>query len=144
MNKYLKVFFLRGLMFGGFGPIILGVIYFVLQYSVKHFSLDGCQVFTAIISTYLLAFVQAGASVLNQIETRYPLLMTGAHLSVLYTSTLGAYLVNNWIPFRSEALVIFTAVFALGYAIIWLTVYLSVRSVSRKMNGKLKKEKPAA
>ena len=139
MNKYLKEFFHRGLTFSGFGPIILGVIYFVLQYNVKNFSLDGGQVFTAIISTYLLAFVQAGASVLNQIETRYPLLMTGAHLSVLYASTLGAYLVNSWIPFRTEALVIFTAVFALGYAVIWLTVYISVKTVSRKMNGKLNK-----
>ncbi len=124
-------------MFGGFGPIILGVIYFVLQYSIKGFSLDGEQVFTAIISTYLLAFIQAGASVLNQIDTRFPLLMTGAHLSVLYVSTLGAYLINSWIPFRPEVLGIFTAVFIIGYAVIWLTVYISVRGVSRKLNGKL-------
>ena len=138
MNKHLKDFFHRGLMFSGFGPMILGVIYFVLQYSVKDFSLDGGQVFTAIISTYLLAFIQAGASVLNQIETRYPILMMGAHLSVLYASTLGAYLVNSWIPFKPEALGIFTAVFTIGYAVIWLTVYISVKGVSRKLNGKLK------
>ncbi len=126
-------------MFSGFGPIILGVIYFVLQYSMRDFLLDGGQVFTAIISTYLLAFIQAGASVLNQIDTRFPLLMTGAHLSVLYASTLGAYLVNSWIPFRIEALGIFTAVFVIGYAAIWLTVYISIKTVSKKMNGKLVK-----
>mgnify|MGYP003304178141 CR=1 FL=1 len=33
-DKYLKEFFLRGMMFGGFGPIILGIIYFVLSKSI--------------------------------------------------------------------------------------------------------------
>ena len=31
MNKYLKEFLKRGLMFGGFGPIVLGVIYFLVN-----------------------------------------------------------------------------------------------------------------
>ena len=124
-------------MFGGYGPIILGIIYLVLQKSIENFSLNGWQVFVAIISTYFLAFIQAGASVLNQIDTRFPLLMTGAHLSVLYFSTLGAYLINSWIPFRSDALGIFTAVFVIGYAVVWITVCLTVKAVSRKLNGKL-------
>ncbi len=131
-------------MFGGFGPIILGVIYFVLQYSIEGFSLNGWQVFVAIISTYLLAFIQSGASVLNQIDTRFPLLMTGAHLSVLYASTLGAYLINSWLPFRAEALGIFTAVFVIGYAAVWLTVCITIKTVSRRLNGKLKNKKPTA
>ncbi len=139
MNKYLKDFFLRGMMFGGFGPIILGIIYLVLQNCTENFSLNGRQVFIAIISIYLLAFIQAGASVLNQIETRFPILMTGAHLSVLYFATLGAYLINSWIPFRADALGIFTAVFVIGYAVIWMTVYISIKTVCRKLNQKLNK-----
>lgn len=124
-------------MFGGYGPIILGIIYLVLQKSIENFSLNGWQVFVAIISTYFLAFIQAGASVLNQIDTRFPLLMTGAHLSVLYFSTLGAYLINSWIPFRPEALGIFTAVFVIGYAAVWLTVCIAIKTVSKKLNRKL-------
>ncbi len=137
MNKHLKEFFHRGLMFGGFGPIVMGIIYAILETTESGLVLNGNEVFCAIISTYLIAFVQAGASVLNQIDTRFPLLMTGAHLSLLYVTYVGAYLLNSWLPFRLEALGIFTAVFVLVYAAVWITVCITVKAVSRKLNGKL-------
>ena len=68
MNKYVKEYMHRGLIFGGFGPIILGIIYFILSKTVDGFMLSGLEVMTGIISTYLLAFVHAGASIFNQIE----------------------------------------------------------------------------
>ena len=37
MNKYLKEFLLRGLMFSGFGPIICGIVFLILNYTVKDF-----------------------------------------------------------------------------------------------------------
>ena len=61
MKKYAKDFLFRGLAFGGFGPIILGIIYAILEGTLENFSLDGWQVLVAILSTYLLAFFQAGA-----------------------------------------------------------------------------------
>ena len=137
MNKHLKEFFHRGMMFGGFGPIIMGIIYSVIQRTESGFSLNGDEVFCAIISTYIIAFVQAGASVLNQIDTCYPLLMTGAHLAILYVTYVCAYLINSWIPFRSDALGIFTAVFVIGYAAVWLTVCIAIKTVSKKLNRKL-------
>jgi hypothetical protein len=70
MNKgYFKAFLHRGLIFGGFGPIIVGIVFFVLSLTLEDFSLSGQEVFFAIISTYLLAFLQAGASIFNQIES---------------------------------------------------------------------------
>ena len=69
MNKYLKQFLLRGLRFGGFGPIILGFIYAIFESSVTDFSLSGTQTLVAIVSVYLLAFLQAGATIFNQIES---------------------------------------------------------------------------
>ena len=66
-NKYFKGFLRRGLLFGGFGPMILGIIYAIL--TIKNFALNGSQILIAILSVYLLAFVQAGASVFNQIES---------------------------------------------------------------------------
>ena len=69
MNKYLKEFLHRGLVFGGFGPIVLGIVYAILESTVEHFSLNGIQILIAIISVYILAFVQAGVSVFNQIES---------------------------------------------------------------------------
>lgn len=45
MNKYVKEFLHRGLMFGGFGPIIAGIVYLILSYTLNNFSLSGSTVF---------------------------------------------------------------------------------------------------
>ena len=39
MNKYLKIFLHRGLIFGGFGPIVVGIVYFILGQTLEGFSL---------------------------------------------------------------------------------------------------------
>ena len=56
-------------MFGGFGPVVVGIVYLILSKSINDFSLNGEQMCLAIISTYILAFLQAGATVFNQIES---------------------------------------------------------------------------
>lgn len=137
MNRYLKAFLHRGLMFGGFGPIILGVVYAILQKTVASFSLNGTQILVAIVSIYLLAFVQAGASVFNQIESFSVPKALLCHLSVLYVAYVFCYLVNNWIPFDPVVLLIFTGIFLAGYFLIWSIVYISVKTLSRKLNTKL-------
>ena len=137
MNKYLKAFLHRGLMFGGFGPIILGIIYAILEVVLPAFSLNASQLLLAIVSIYLLAFVQAGASVFNQIEHWSIPKSTLCHFSVLYLAYVGSYLLNNWIPFDSNVLLIFTGIFVGGYLIIWLTVFISVKLISKKLNAKL-------
>ena len=137
MNKYLKAFLHRGLMFGGFGPIILGIIYAILEGALPDFSLNASQLLLAIVSIYLLAFVQAGASVFNQIEHWSIPKSTLCHFSVLYLAYVGSYLLNNWIPFDSNVLLIFTGIFVGGYLIIWLTVFISVKLISKKLNAKL-------
>ena len=68
MNKYVKNFLQRGIAFGGFGPVILGIIYAILEKTVTDFTITGYEICLGIISTYILAFVQAGVTVFNQIE----------------------------------------------------------------------------
>ena len=137
MNKHLKEFLHRGLLFGGFGPIVLGIVYAVLSETIADFSLSGSQVCLAVLSTYLLAFLQAGASVFNQIED-WPLLKSLLfHFLTLYGAYSLCYIVNTWIPFEPQILLIFTAIFAGVYLVIWLTVYLSVQITSKKFNAKL-------
>lgn len=137
MNKYLKEFLHRGLLFGGFGPIVLGIIYAVLSKTIAGFSLSGGQVCLAVISTYLLAFLQAGASIFNQIED-WPLLKSLlCHFLTLYGAYSVCYVVNTWIPFDPQILLIFTAIFAAVYLVIWLTVYISIQITSKKFNAKL-------
>lgn len=138
MNKYLKSFLHRGLIFGGFGPIILGIIYAVIQSTQKDFSLSGPEVLTAIISIYLLAFVQAGASVFNQIESFSLPKSVLCHFSVLYVAYVICYLVNNWIPFNHEVIAIFTVIFLAVYFIVWITVVSILKVTTKRLNEKLK------
>lgn len=137
MKKYIKSFLLRGMLFGGFGPIIAGVVYLILSYTINDFSLSGLEVFTAIISTYLLAFVQAGASVFNQIEGWGIAKSFLCHLSTLYIAYSLCYIINSWIPFEWTVLLIFTLIFLVTYLVIWLTVYFSIKTTSKKFNKSL-------
>ena len=138
MNKYVKEFLHRGLVFAGFGPIILGIIYFILSKTIDKFTLSGSQVSLAIVSIYLLAFVQAGATVFNQIEHWSTAKSLLCHLSTLYVAYSLCYVVNTWIPFEPKVLLIFTAVFMGIYFVIWGIVYLSVKATSKSFNAKLK------
>lgn len=140
MNKYVKEFIHRGLIFGGFGPIILGIIYAVIQASNTDFSLDGRQCLVGIVSIYMLAFVQAGASVFNQIESFSLPKSLLCHLSCLYVIYVICYLINNWIPFNPTVLLIFTVIFLAVYFITWITVFTIVKITSKKLNEKLNQQ----
>ncbi|MBQ8731301.1 MAG: DUF3021 domain-containing protein [Oscillospiraceae bacterium] len=137
MNPYVKQFLHRGLTFGGFGPVIVGIVYAVLQEALPGFALSGWEVLLAILSTYLLAFVQAGVSVFNQIE-HWPLAKSIlCHFGCLYVAYSVCYLANTWIPFEPMVLLIFTGIFVLAYLIIWLTVFFIVRSTRNRLNRRL-------
>ena len=137
MNRYLKEFLHRGLIFSGFGPIVMGIIYLVLSYTVKDFSVGGKEVFVAVLSTYLLAFVHAGSSVFNQIEHWSTMKGLLWQLGTLYLAYVLCYLINSWIPFDFMVIVIFTAIFVIGYLAIWGIVYLCVKGTARKLSEKL-------
>ena len=138
MNNYVKTFFTRGLTFGGFGPIVVGIVFAILQYTVEGFSISGTEVLFAILSTYLIAFVQAGATVFNQIESWSTPKSLGFHLLSLYVVYMVCYLANSWIPFEPMMVLIFTAIFLAGYFIIWIIVYISVKAATKKFNKQIK------
>ena len=138
MKKYAVEFLKRGMAFAGFGPIIMGIVYFSIDMNLDNFSLNGTEVLAAIISTYILAFLQAGASVFNQIEEWSLGKSLFWHFLTIYVGYVGCYLINSWIPFEPMFLVVFTAVFTIGYFIIWFIVYFSVKATSKKLNSKLK------
>ena len=136
-KTHVKNFFLRGLAFGGFGPIIAGIVFLIVSFTVKDFSLTGAEAFTAIISTYLLSFVHAGASVFNQIDSWSIPKSLLAHFSLLYISYILCYVINSWIPFEPMVLLIFTAIFVVTYFVIWFTVYAIIKSTGKKLNKNL-------
>lgn len=133
-----KDFFLRGLLFGGFGPIILGIVYLILHLTLEEFSLKGTEVFLGIISIYVLAFIHAGASVFNQIESWSLGKSLLCHFGLLYLAYTLCYILNSWIPFEPLVLGIFTAIFVGGYFVVWFTVYLCVKAASKRLNQVLK------
>ena len=138
MNKYVKEFLHRGLVFGGFGPIILGIIYFILSKTVDNFALSGSEMLIGIVSIYLLAFVQAGATIFNQIE-HWPISKSLlCHLLTLYVAYSLCYVANTWIPFEPKVLLIFTVIFMAVYFTVWGIVYFSIKATSKNFNAKLK------
>ena len=138
MNKYLKKFLHRGMVFGGFGPIVVGMVYLILENTLDSFSPGGGEVCMAIVSTYLLAFVHAGASVFNGIEEWGIAKAIGIHFATLYAAYTLCYLINSWIPFDLNVFLIYTAVFAGGYFAVWFAVVLTIKISTRKLNEKLK------
>ena len=139
MNAYVKTFLHRGAIFGGFGPIVAGVVFLILSHISTDLSFGGGEMFLAIVSTYLLAFVHAGASVFQQIEHWSLGRSLLCHFVVLYASYSVCYVANAWIPFEPFAFFVFTCIFVAIYAVIWGIVFLSVRATEKKLNKKLQK-----
>ena len=139
MNKHLKNFFIRGLIFGGFGPLIMAIIYFILDRAKEGILISGTDVFIAVVSIYLLAFIHAGVSVFNQIESWSIAKSLLFHFSALYVSYTLCYIINSWIPFKWNVLLIYTAIFIVAYGAIWLTVLLLMKRTSKRLNSNLKK-----
>lgn len=136
MRKYVYEFFKRGLIFGGFGPIVLGIILYIIALNLN-ITFSGKVVLLGISSTYLLAFIHAGSSVFNQIEEWSISKSIAFHLGTLYLAYLSCYLVNSWIPFDWIVVFVFTLSFLIIYFIIWIIVFIIVKGTARKLNNKL-------
>ena len=129
--SHVKKFILRGLIFGGLGPIVLGIVFiFIFKNNLVSFS--GVKLFFAIISTYIIAFIQAGSSVFKEIEDWSLVKASGVQLLFIYITYTACYLINSWIPFKWSILLIYTLIFVFCYAIIWITVYLIVKKKQRQ------------
>ena len=137
MNIYVKEFIKRGLMFSGLGPVTAALVIFIISHFEENLHLGASQVLIMAVSTYILAFVQAGATVFNQIEHWSVPKSLACHFSSLYAVYVFTYLVNTWIPFNINVILVFTAIFVATFFIIWTIVFLTVRHLSRKLNKNL-------
>lgn len=124
-------------MFGGFGPIVAAIVFFIVSLTVEDFFFTGYEVLVAVLSTYALAFIHAGASVFNQIEG-WPITKSLLfHFLTLFAAYSACYILNSWIPFEPIVLLIFALIFIVTYFVIWLTVYLIVRATGKELNQRL-------
>lgn len=138
MNKHVKEFLLRGLTCAAGGPLVLAIIYAILASEGVTDSLSPAEVSTAIISVTVMAFIAAGITMVYQIEQLPLPCAILIHGGVLYADYLLMYILNSWIPRNWQAIGIFTAIFAAGYALIWAVIYLTIRAKTERINQKLK------
>ena len=73
---------------------------------------------------------------------RSPVLMVAIliHGGVLYIGYLGTYLLNDWLDFGVIPIIVFTAIFVVGYIVIWAIIYSIIRRNTAKLNEMLKKK----
>ena len=138
MKKHVKEFLFRGLTCAAGGPLVLAVIYAILDARGVAESLSTAEVSMAIISVTVMAFIAAGITMIYQIEQLPLLCAILIHGGVLYADYLLMYILNSWIPRNWQAIGIFTAIFAAGYALIWIVIYLTIRAKTERINKKLK------
>lgn len=140
MNKIAKEFFRRGVAACGLGPIVLAILYLILQHNGLVEFLTVNEVCIGIFSLSALAFLAGGMNAIYQIE-RLPLMMAILiHGSALYVSYLVTYLVNDWLEWGTTPILIFSVIFVLGYLVIWAVIYAAIKRNTAKINEQLKKK----
>lgn len=134
MKSNIMEFIRRGMIACGFGPIILAIIYLVLQHQGAVETLTVNQVCLGIFSLSALAFIAGGMNILYQIEQLPLLVAILIHGSVLYVSYLVTYLVNGWLKLGITPIIAFSGIFILGYILIWVIIYTSTRRNTENLN----------
>lgn len=138
MRNIVLEFFRRGLVAAGFGPIILAVLYLILQQQEVLETLTVNEVCTGIISLFVLAFIAGGMNVIFQIE-RIPLMIAILiHGDVLYISYLVTYLINGWLEWGTTPILVFTGIFVVGYVVVWMVIYSITIKRTKQVNEILK------
>lgn len=140
MRKNILEFIRRGLIACGFGPLILAVLYLILQNQAGLESLTVNQVCTGIFSISALAFIAGGMNVVYQIEQLPLMWAILLHGCVLYFSYLGTYLVNDWLEWGKAPILVFTGIFGLGYLAVWAVIYSLTRRNTERINMALREK----
>ena len=143
MKKILLEFLRRGFAALGFGPLILAVVYLILQQAGVQ-TLTVNQVCTGIFSLSALAFIAGGMNVIYQIECLPLMAAIFLHGSVLYISYLVTYLLNSWLKWGRVPILLFSVIFTLGYLLIWAIIYSVIRRNTQQLNEMIKKKQQRA
>ena len=137
MKKIALEFVRRGVASAGIGPIVLAIIYLIMQKAAGIDSLTVNQVCVGIFSITTLAFIAGGMNAIYQIE-RLPLMAAILiHGAVLYIGYLATYLINDWLDFGVLPVIVFSVIFVVGYIVICTIVYSIVRKNTDKLNKML-------
>ena len=140
MKKNVLEFFRRGLTACGFGPMVLAILYLIMQQQGALQTLTVDQVCLGIFSLTALAFIAGGMNFVYQVE-RLPLMVAILiHGGVLYIAYLVTYLLNGWLEWGTTPIFAFSGIFVLGYLGIWAIIYAIIRKNTEKLNQILKEK----
>ena len=140
MKKQAKEFFRRGIAACGLGPIVLAILYLILQHNGIVKTLTVNEVCVGIFSLTALAFIAGGMNAIYQIEQLPLMVAIFIHGSVLYASYLITYLVNDWLNWGTAPVLVFTCVFVIGYLLIWAIIYSIMKRNTDRINEVLKRK----
>ena len=141
MKNYVKGFFFRGFVAGGFGPLVLAILYMILQKNGVVQTLTVNEMSKGIVSLYILAFIAGGMNVIYQIEHLPLMTAILIHGGVLYVSYLVTYLFNGWLERGVTPILVFSGIFILGYVIVWVIIYSVNEKRTDKLNQMLDKKR---
>ena len=134
MKKHIKKFVLRGLLVCGLGPIALAIVYAVLNATGTVSEMSVSEMVIGIVSVTVLAFIAGGISMIYEVE-RLPIAIAALiHAGVLYLDYIVIYLINGWLKEGIVPFVIFTSCFFLGFALVWLIIYLTAKKSTDEVN----------
>ena len=141
MKCFVCGFLRRGTFTCGLGPIILGILYIILrQMNVIDEILTIRQVCIGIFSLAALAFVAGGMNAIYQIESLPLMIAVLIHGVVLYAGYLATYLLNDWLEAGTLPIFVFTAIFVVGYFVIWGIIYTIIKRNAKIINKKMKEQ----
>lgn len=138
MKKFLKEFLFRGLICAAGGPLVLAVIYGILGAAGAAETIPATEVSMGIVTITLLAFIAAGMTAIYQVERLPIATMILLHGGALYIAYILTYLMNGWLQNSLIPILIFTGIFLVGYALIWLIIYCIEKAKADKLNKLLK------
>ena len=138
LKKYFKDFLLRGLVSMGFGPIVLSIVYGILGLCGVVDKLAVNDVVLGFLSITVLAFLCGGMTVVYQIEEIGISKAITLHGIALYVAYAVVYITNNWLKDGLIPFLIFTVIFVVGYALVWLVIYLITKRGTDNINKKIK------
>lgn len=138
MKKFWKEFLLRGLICASGGPIVLAILYGILGATGAVEAFTPREVCLGIVTITLLAFIAAGMTAIYQMEQLPLPIMILLHGGALYIAYILTYLINGWLQNSLVPILVFTGIFAAGYALVWLIIYLVEKANADKLNKLLK------
>ena len=140
MKKFWSGFFLRGLIAAAGGPVIMAIVYGILGATGTVDSISVTEMSKQILTVTLLALIVGGMNSIYQVEQLPLMVAILIHGCVLYVSYLATYLVNGWLEWGITPILVFSAIFIVGFLSIGAVIYSIIRRNTNKLNQILKEK----